>query len=116
MSESFTEQAENEAAPTERPEGSPALVPFKAVPRRRRADMMRLFADIRSKKDALDAVDADRTPERAAAMYELLAACEDMLLEAADNRDEFAAWVGSCDDAELMALFGWYCSRFQVGE
>lgn len=120
----FSEQVEDEAVPREKPEGSPDLIPFKAVPRRRRADMMRAFETVQGKQDELEAIKAESekddaegsTAGRAAVIFDLLADCEEMLTFAAVDAEVFRTWASSCEDNDLMALFGWYCSRFQMGE
>lgn len=117
--ESFAEKVEDEAVPKAKPEGSPDLIPFKAVPRRQRADMMRAFEKVQASQEELAKHQSDdeaSTPARAAVIFDLLADCEEMLTLAAVNPETYTAWARTADDNDLMALFGWYCSRFQVGE
>jgi hypothetical protein len=118
--------------PPEKPEGSPAVVPLLQLPRRRRAEVVRKLGNLRERQrdlpdigdaEALADDDAERTPEqekamldRAAAMFDLFADFEELLVEVAEDPEAMRAWLTSADDQALSALTGYYMRTFQAGE
>lgn len=117
----FAEKIEAEVLKAEKPDGAPDMIPFKAVPRRRRAELMRKLTALQEREAEVKAVRGDNaeagaTPEQAAVVFDFLADLEELLVEAAMDPEAFTAWANSCEDRELTALFGWYVTTFQVGE
>lgn len=128
MSESYIDAA-NTPAPV-KPEGAPDFVPLLQLPRRRRAEVIRLVKGLVKKQKELglsespdaenieltDDEQQERNLDRAAAMFELLAEFEDLLRAVARDPEHFAAWIENANDADLSAAAGWYMRTFQTGE
>jgi hypothetical protein len=134
--ESYSDRLAEEADAPEKPDGSPAMVPFIALARRERAKAMRLLAKLRGSAGALEAHHGDRLAalqkaadegielddmddgafEAGADMIEMAADVEEVLLVCAEDPDEFRLWAKAATDNAVLDLFGWYSHSFRMGE
>lgn len=107
-----------EANPPAKPKGSPAVVPFAALPRRAKAAFFTHFQKVMERGPLLDELTTDTEVDAgdAALLYEVLADIEDALTVIAVDTDAMEAWLTQAGDAQLLELVFWYADRFQVGE
>jgi hypothetical protein len=125
------DDAEAVDAPTEYPEGVPALKSFLAIrPRSRRAEFKRKLSEFFAQQDKVQKIQDDMLElqkqsgkvDQAAQMsvwadaddmYQLV---DDLLRIAAVDPEEYAAWSDEVDDNDLMTTFNVYQQRTQPGE
>lgn len=117
------EAMQAEAAPREKPAGSPELHPFVTLKRRDRAKFLRGLAPLqrmstRGEDAEGEAGGADQGGmlDALADITEAAADIEDLLRTVAVDQDAFDAWSQSATDMALLDLVLWYSERFQVGE
>src|SRR3989304_3022918 len=111
---STSEEMAAEANPPKKPDGSPPLVPFAALPRRAKA---KFFAPFRSVLDNGDILEGKgNVAAQASVVYEVLADVEDALRIIAADNDAMDTWMTEAPDEALLELLFWYADRFQVGE
>lgn len=115
-----------EAEPPEKPGGTPDLVPYQSLARRQKAvlyralgamqDNSKTVVGLKGTKAKPAADDGTVSVTEAAALMDLMADAEDVVLAAAVSRDDAELWLTIASDADLMGLFSWYVSVMQPGE
>ena len=107
-----------EAPKAEFPPGSPEMVPFYLLSFKRRAEALRMFAELETMQ-SIDVKPGDKpTIEQAAVMFERLAKLDEFLATVAKDKQVYLDWVdGPGGDTEVFGQF-WnaYQARFQPGE
>lgn len=109
---------------SEPPAGMPTVLPLHALPRARRAVVLRLLAPVVQKmtalKDAEEQAEAQKQPDKVlllmADVDELLDEAAKALAAGANSPDRFAAWADKQDSTSLFGAVNWYMGTLQPGE
>lgn len=110
-----------DAGPIEFPTGTPELVPLMMLPRRQRAEAMRAFGAFMNRhRDESSEIDdtgeIGGTLASVAIVVETAADCEDLLISAAKDKDEFTAWAAEASDSTILEAAIAYMRTYQPGE